>query len=73
MFGNVFVTEPNKNYRLKSCKELELTYKTAKRTETDIQNFPPWSAILASLFARANDWELALQIWKLSSLVWPYN
>ena len=52
----------------KSCKGLELTYKTAKRIETDVQNWPPWVAILASLLARANDWELALQIWKLSSL-----
>ena len=47
---------------------MELTYKTAKRTETDVQNFPPSAAILASLFARANDWELAFQIWKLSLL-----
>ena len=39
-----------------------------QRTGTDVQNFPPWAAILASLFARANDWELAFQIWKLSSL-----
>ena len=43
-------------------------YKTAKRTETDVQNFPPCAAILASLFALPNDWELAFQIWKLSSL-----
>ena len=42
---------------------------TAKRTETGDQSFPPWAATLASLFARANDWELALQIWKLSSLI----
>ena len=63
--------KPNetKNWRLKSCKGLELTYKTAKRTETDVQNFPPCAAILASLFDRANDWELAFQIWKLSSLL----
>ena len=51
-----------------SCKGLELTYKTAKRTETYVQNFPPWAAILALLFARAKDWELASQIWKSSSL-----
>ena len=41
--------------------------------QSDVKNFPPWAAILASLFARANDWELAFQIWKLSSLPlsWP--
>ena len=44
-------------------------YKTAKMTETDVQNFPPWAAILASLFARANDWELAFQIWKSGLLI----
>ena len=65
---NVFEAEPNKNWRLKSCEELELTYKTAKRTETDVQNFPKWAAILASLFAQANDQELAFQIWKSNSL-----
>ena len=43
-------------------KGLELTYNTAKRTETDVENFPPWAAILASLFARANDWDLDLEI-----------
>ena len=37
-------------------------------TGTDQQNFPPWAAILASLFTRPNDWELAFQVWKLSSL-----
>ena len=68
MVGNVFEAEPNKNGRLKSCMGLELTIKAAKRTETDVQNFPPCAAILASLFARANDWELAFEIWKLSSL-----
>ena len=45
MVVNVFEAEP------KSCKGLELTYKTAKRTETDVQNFPPHAAILALLFA----------------------
>ena len=44
-------------------------YKTAKRTETYVQNFPPWAAILAPLFAWPNDWELAFQIQKSSSLV----
>ena len=68
MVVNVFEVEPNKNWKLNSCKGLELTYNTAKRTETDVQNWPSWAAILASLFARANNWELAFQIWKLSSL-----
>ena len=38
-------------------------YKIAKRTETDVK----WAAILASLFALANDWELVI-LWKSSSL-----
>ena len=41
MVVNVLEAEPNKNYRLKSYKGLELTYKTAKRIEADVQNFPP--------------------------------
>ena len=69
MVGNVFEAVPNKNWRLMSCKGLELTHKCAKTTETDIQNFSPRAAILASLFPRPNDWELAFQIWKSSSLV----
>ena len=47
----MFSKTKKKNWRLKSCKGRELTYKTAKRTETDVQNYPPWSAFLASLFA----------------------
>ena len=69
MVGNVFEAEPNTNWRLKSCKGLERTYKTAKRTETDVQSVGRLATILTSLFARTNDWELAFQIWKLSSLV----
>ena len=65
---NVFEVEPNKNWRLKSCKGLELMYKCAERTGTDVQNYSPWAAILASLFAQANEWELAFQIWKSCSL-----
>ena len=38
MAGNVFEAEPNKNWRSTSCKGLELTYKTAKRTKTHAQN-----------------------------------
>ena len=38
MVDNVFEAEPNTNWKLKSCKGLELTYKTAKRTETDVKN-----------------------------------
>ena len=50
MVLNVFEGEPNKNWRLKSCKGLELMYKTAKRTETDVPKISlPWAAILASL------------------------
>ena len=49
---------------------MELKYMTMKRAETDVQNFSPWEVILASLFALANDWELAIQIWKSSSLRW---
>ena len=63
--------EPNTNWTLKTCKRLETTYKTTKRTETDVQNFPPRSAILASLFARPNDLELAFQVWKSSWLFRP--
>ena len=59
---NVSEAEPNTNGRLKSCKGLELKYATAKRTETDVQNFTPWPAILASLFVRANDYELAFHM-----------
>ena len=71
MVVNVLEAEPNKNWKLKSCKGLELTYKTAKKTETDVQNFLTWVAIFASLFAQANDWELAFRIWKSSSLRQP--
>ena len=39
-----------------------------RRIGSDVQNFPPWAAILASLFAQANDWELAFQIRNSSSL-----
>ena len=48
---------------------------TAKRTETDVQNFPPRAAILASLFAWPNDWELPFQVWKSSSMreIWREN
>ena len=42
------------------------------RTETDVKNFPPRADILASLFARANDWELTFQIWISNSLGGPY-
>ena len=69
MVGNVFEGKPNKNITLKSCKGLELMYKTAKRTETDVQNFLPWAAILTSLFFRIKDWELAFQIWRSSSMI----
>ena len=58
MVGNAFEAEPNKNGRLKSRKGLEVTYKTTKRTETDVQFFFPLAAILVSLFTGANDWEL---------------
>ena len=37
MIVNVFEVEPNENRKLKSRKGLEQTYKTAKRTETDVQ------------------------------------
>ena len=39
--------------------------------EVEPNSMSPWAAILASLFAQANDWELAFQIWKLSSLLYP--
>ena len=73
MVVNVFEGEPNKNWRLKLCKGPELTYRTAERTDTDRQNFPLWAAILASLFPRANDWELAFQIWKSSLLTLTWH
>ena len=38
MVDNVFDAEPSTNWRLKSCKGLELTYKTVRKTETDVQN-----------------------------------
>ena len=38
MVDNVFEAESNTNGRFNSCKGLELTYKTVKRTETDVQN-----------------------------------
>ena len=48
-------------------KGLEMTYKTAKRTETDI-SFPPRTAILGSLFAQPNDWELAFEQTEFSGI-----
>ena len=67
MVVNVFEVEPNKNWKIKSCKGLELTYKPAKRTETEVQNFPPWAAILASLFAWVSipDMEIEFTVRKL--------
>ena len=47
MVTNVFKAEPNKIWRLKSCKGLGRTNKTAKRTETDVQNSLSWAAMLA--------------------------
>ena len=72
MVDNAFDAEPNTNWRLKSCKGLELTARKTEDREEDRNwrpKFSPWAAISASLFARANVWELAFQIWKLSSLV----
>ena len=48
----------------KSRGRLKLTYKFAQGTETDVENWPQWTAILASLFIG----QLAFQIWKFSLL-----
>ena len=59
VFVNVFLAEPNKTWRLKSCKGLELTYKTV--------HCPSWTAILAWHFIG----QLAFHRWESSLLVNP--